>query len=76
MKKILLIIALGILLSGCASKKEYTLTEREEISWKAFQKIRNHKCTKSYDEQVNEYLDTWVGSVEEEKIFIAMGIEP
>ena len=79
MKKITLyIFALGLLtLAGCTStKKDYTLSERAEISWEAFQKIRNHKCTKSHDELVNEYLDTWVGSVEEEKLFMEMGIEP
>lgn len=78
MKKITLyIFALGLLtLAGCTStKKDYTLSERAEISWEVFQKVKGCKSTKSHEELVNEYLDTWRGSMEEEKAFMDLGIE-
>ena len=75
MKKITLTISAILLLAGCTSTQKATdLPERPEISWEVFQKIKGCKSTKTHEELVNEYLDTWCGSVEEEKAFIDLGI--
>ena len=76
MKKTILHILALFLLAGCTSTKQETdLPERPEISWEVFKKIKGCKSTKTHEELVNEYLDTWCGSVEEEKAFIDLGIE-
>ena len=76
MKKTILPILALFLFVGCTSTKQGTqLPERPEISWEVFQKIKGYKSTKTHDELVNEYLDTWRGSVEEEKAFMDLGIE-
>lgn len=76
MKKITLAISAILLLAGCTStKQEIELPVRPEISWEVFQKIKGCKSTKTHEELVNEYLDTWCGSVEEEKAFMDLGIE-
>lgn len=76
MKKTTLAIFAIILLAGCTSTQKVTdLPERPEISWEVFQKVKGCKSTKSHAELINEYLDTWRGSVEEEKAFMELGIE-
>lgn len=76
MKKTILPILALLLLTGCNSTQKATdLSERPEISWEVFQKVKGYKSTKSHTELLNEYLDTWRGSVEEEKAFIDLGIE-
>lgn len=76
MKKNILPMLSLILLAGCSSTQKATdLPERPEISWEIFQKIKGCKSTKSHAELLNEYLDTWCGSVEEEKAFIDLDIE-
>lgn len=75
MKKTILPILASLLLAGCSSTQKATdLPERPEISWEVFQKVKGCKSTKSHAELINEYLDTWCGSVEEEKAFIDLGI--
>ena len=41
----------------------------EEISWVEFCKARGYDIHDNRDEIINEFLDTWVGSVEEERAF-------
>lgn len=41
----------------------------EEISWVEFCKARHYDPHTEDGEIINEYLDTWVGSVEEERVF-------
>ena len=76
MKKTIFPILALLLLAGCTStKQEIELPVRPEISWEVFQKIKGSKSTKTHEELVNEYLDSWCGSVEEEKAFMDLGIE-
>ncbi len=41
----------------------------EEISWNEFCKARGYDNTTTDEEVINEFLDTWRGSVEEERAF-------
>lgn len=41
----------------------------EEISWIEFCKARGYDADDHSEETVNEFLDTWVGSAEEERAF-------
>lgn len=38
-------------------------------SWQLFCNTRGHNISDRSEETINEYLDTWVGSVEEEHAF-------
>lgn len=42
---------------------------QEEISWVEFCKTRGYDTQDKNEEIINEFLDTWVGSVEEEQAF-------
>lgn len=87
MKKATVTLALvAILFPGCSSSKtlcpaknssQATLESlRADVSWSAFCASRGYDLNNSSDSVTNEYLDTWCGSVEEEKAFIKSGIEP
>ena len=72
MKKTVFFLALvSILLAGCRtiSNDSVVVPSREEFhpSWKAFCTSRNYVVATTDSEIINEYLDTWVGSVEEEQ---------
>ena len=41
----------------------------DEISWIEFCKARGHDIHDSSDETVEEFLNTWVGSAEEQRVF-------
>lgn len=41
----------------------------EEISWIEFCKARHYDPHTEDEEIINEYLDAWVGTVEEERVF-------
>lgn len=41
----------------------------DELSWKEFCKARGYNVNDYSEEIVNEFLDTWRGSVEEERAF-------
>lgn len=41
----------------------------DEISWIEFCKARGYDIHDNRDEIINEFLDTWVGSMEEERAF-------
>lgn len=69
MKKPLIVIALAAVLAGCSTiRNTEPLPERLDypISWNAFCAARGHDLADRSTETVNEYLDTWCGSVEEE----------
>lgn len=77
MKKTIIPILALVLLAGCSSSSQETnIPERPELSWEIFMKVKGHKSTKNREELVNEYLDTWRGSIEEEKAFIDLGVQP
>lgn len=77
MKKI--IIALAIIaaaLSGCKTNKVALDAFRAEVSWNSFCAARGYDLNDNTYLTINEYLDTWCGSVEEENAFIKAGVEP
>lgn len=75
MKKIISLSIIGIALCGLAMSMGKPVTDRrEEISWDAFCKSRGYAVTDERSEVVNEYLDTWCGSVEEEAVLDSLGI--
>lgn len=77
MKKYIITLALATaLLTGCSSNKVALDNLRGEISWNAFCDARGYDRADNTYSAVNEYLDTWCGSVEEEDAFIKAGVEP
>lgn len=79
MKKYIILIALSAaMLTDCTSTKLASVSdnERGEISWNAFCDARGYDRNDNTYTAVNEYLDTWCGSVEEENAFIKAGVEP
>lgn len=77
MKKYILTLALATaLLTDCTTNKVALDDLRAEISWNAFCDARGYDLNDTNYPAINEYLDTWCGSVEEEKAFIKSGIEP
>ena len=77
MKKYIITLALATaLLTGCTSNKVALENLRGEISWNAFCDARGYDRTDNTYSAVNEYLDTWCGSVDEEAALIEAGAEP
>ncbi len=79
MKKYIITLALATaMLTGCTSTKLAAVSddERGEISWNAFCDARGYDRADNTYTAVNEYLDTWCGSVEEETALIDAGVEP
>lgn len=76
MKNIIRLSILGIAICGLAamSMGKPATDRREEISWSAFCKSRGYALTDSTSEVINEYLDTWCGSAEEETVLDSLGI--
>lgn len=76
MKEIIRIPILGFGIAGlmacCMSsntKEPTTSPTPEEISWVGFCKFKGYDVHTQDDEIKNEFLDTWVGSAEEERMF-------
>lgn len=67
-----------VLLAGCTTNKLASVSdeERGEISWNAFCAARGYDRNDNTYLTVNEYLDTWCGSVDEENAFNKAGVEP
>lgn len=65
-------------LCGCTSTKLASVSdnERREMSWSAFCDARGYDLNDNTYPTVNEYLDSWCGSVEEENALIKAGVEP
>lgn len=77
MKKVTIILVIvAATLTGCTTVKNTTDEQRDYISWVAFCANRNYNINDNTGEVINEYLDTWCGSVEEEAAFIKAGVEP
>lgn len=79
MKKATFILTLAAaLLTGCTSSKLAFISDdvRGEISWNTFCEAHGYDRNDNTYTTVNEYLDAWCGSVEEEKAFIKAGVEP
>lgn len=79
MKQTLLIaaLALGIVnsLFACHSERDNSRAHREYVSWISFCAARGYNPeSRTYDID-NEYMDTWVGSVAEEKALEKAGIK-
>lgn len=77
MKKIILILALAaaVLLAACTSSR--TLEDRRMyVSWTAFCATYGYHADEDSDSIINEYLDAWCGSVQEEEAFIMAGVKP
>lgn len=76
MKKIALAFILVAALTGCKSQRVALEERRAEVSWSAFCAARGYDIDDNTGQAVNEYLDTWCGSVDEEAAFIAAGVKP
>lgn len=77
MKRTILTIAtVAAILSGCNSSKAASDAVREEISWSAFCDARGYDKGDNTYLVINEYLDTWCGSPEEEQALIDAEIQP
>lgn len=75
---LLLFLVVATILSGCTSTKLASVSDdvRGEISWNAFCDAHGYDRNDNTYLNVNEYLDTWCGSVDEEQAFINAGVEP
>lgn len=78
MKELVRLTAMGVtaaaLLSAATlwtdrSKEVPAQLDSAEISWIEFCKAKGYDVNDNSEEIVNEFLDTWRGSVEEEKAF-------
>jgi len=77
MKKATIIFAfMAVLLTGCKSTQASLDSLRAEISWSSFCAARGYDLNDNTYPAINEYLDTWCGSVDEEAAFIKAGVEP
>lgn len=76
-KIIILSILAASVLCGCSSAKKIDLDLlRSELSWASFCATYGYPLDCITHEAVNQYLDTWRGSVPEEEAFIKAGLEP
>lgn len=71
MKKVTITLALvAALLTGCKSNKVALEQLRADVSWSAFCAARGYDINDNTYPVINEYLDTWCGSVDEEAALI------
>lgn len=76
MKKLILTLAIAATLTGCTTWQSVLDARRAEISWSAFCAARGYDLDDNTPAAVNDYLDTWCGSADEETALVAAGIEP
>lgn len=77
MKKVTITLTLvAALLTGCKSNKVALEQLRADVSWSAFCAARGYDINDNTYPVINEYLDTWCGSVDEEAALIEAGVEP
>lgn len=76
MKKIIFTLVILAALTGCKSQQVALEERRAEVSWSAFCAARGYDIDDNTGQAVNEYLDSWCGSVDEEAAFIAAGVKP
>lgn len=75
MKRYITILFATAIMAACSTQPKATQTSIEETSWTAFCAARGYNINDNSSETINEYLDTWCGSVAEEQAFIKAGIE-
>lgn len=68
--------AAATLLAGCTASQTALDNRRAQISWDAFCAQNGYDTDDNTYPTINRYLDTWVGSANEEAAFIAAGIKP
>lgn len=77
MKRTILTLALAALLfTGCHTSQAALDARRADTSWAAFCAARGHDLDDNTYSTLNEYLDTWCGSADEEAALIAAGVKP
>lgn len=76
MKKLILTLAIAATLTGCTTWQSALDARRAEISWSAFCAARGYDLDDTTPETVNDYLDTWCGSADEETALAAARIKP
>lgn len=62
------ILAISMYLPAKSRSAAVTLTP-EQISWEGFCNARGYDPEANDSNIIDEYLDTWVGSIEEEQVF-------
>lgn len=62
------VMAASMILAS-ASPASPDVPDTREISWTLFCESRGYDPADKNNETINEYLDTWVGSIEEEHAF-------
>lgn len=76
MKKYIITIALAtVVLTACTSNRSAIASAPETISWNAFCAARGFDRIDKSETAVNEYLDAWCGSADEEAALTAAGVE-
>lgn len=77
-KAILTLVISAAILAGCTSLRNTSDLEaaRADLSWTAFCADRGHSLRDRSQETLDEYLDTWCGSADEEAAFLAAGLTP
>lgn len=63
-------------LTGCKSQHALSDDQHATISWSAFCDARGYDRNDNTETAINEYLDSWCGSVEEEKAFVRASVQP
>lgn len=76
MKKAIFILAIAAALTGCRPSQATLDQRRADISWNAFCQAHGYDATDTTHLVVNEYLDTWCGSFDEEIALLEAGVEP
>lgn len=77
MKKSIIIIAVvAAMFTGCRTSQKSLADIRSEVSWTAFCNAHGYDISNNTFDVINEYLDTWCGSVDEETAFINAGVQP
>ena len=76
MKKVTITLTLvAVLLTGCKSNKVALEHLCADVSWSAFCAARGYDINDNTYQAINEYLDTWCVSVDEEEAFINVSVE-
>lgn len=81
MKSTIFVSILGLIatlvLQGCGATNtttaKYTDEEVDSLSWSAFCRCRGYKLNDYSDKAVTEYLDAWMGTVDEEESLDSLG---
>lgn len=76
MKKLILILTVATIATSCHTSQAALEERRADISWAAFCAARGYALDDNTYLTLNEYLDTWCGSAEEEQAFINAGVKP